>query len=242
MKKPILLTILALLIGGSAWAQCDDCTSVEGKPADRCFTISGISDRCAQFRNGEKTFIYEDRSRKPKKQIMELPLPENWDLFTRGYVARMISQHKKLKLTPYDALFIYAAVEAWQEEQAIRNWNRNIVNRGLTVTETGLGYKEIELGSGPRPHSGQRVTVHYTGYLADGKKFDSSLDRGMTFAFDLGKRQVISGWEEGIMLMPIGSRFLFRLPPELGYGASGIGGVIPPNAVLYFDVRLLSAE
>lgn len=241
MKKSILLTVLALLIGGAAWAQCDNCPTMEGFTAERCFTLEEMPDRCAQFAAQGNTFLYQDRSRKEKKQNMTLDLPPNKN-FDRKYVADMVVANKKLKLTPADVLFIYAALESWRDEQAIKAWDKACINKDMAVTSTGLAYKVIEAGTGPKPHSGQRVTVHYTGFLADGKKFDSSLDRGMTFAFDLGKRQVISGWEEGIMLMPIGSRFLFRLPPELGYGASGIGGVIPPNAVLYFDVRLLSAE
>ena len=107
------------------------------------------------------------------------------------------------------------------------------------TTPSGLKYVEIKEGTGATPKTGQTVVVHYTGTLEDGTKFDSSRDRGQPFSFKLGVGQVIKGWDEGLSTMKVGGRRLLTIPPDLGYGARGAGGVIPPNATLIFDVELL---
>jgi peptidylprolyl isomerase len=110
-------------------------------------------------------------------------------------------------------------------------------------TPSGLKVEILQVGKGQLPQKGQTVTVHYTGTLADGKKFDSSRDRGEPIRFPLGAGQVIQGWDEGLALMTIGTRAKLIIPPQLGYGAQGAGnGVIPPNATLVFDVELLDAR
>lgn len=109
----------------------------------------------------------------------------------------------------------------------------------LITTDTGLQYRDIVEGTGAMPQAGQRVTVHYTGTLEDGTQFDSSRDRGRPFSFKVGVGQVIKGWDEGVGSMRVGGRRQLVIPPELGYGARGAGGVIPPNATLIFDVELL---
>lgn len=109
----------------------------------------------------------------------------------------------------------------------------------LVTTESGLQYEEIVEGTGAMPQKGQRVTVHYTGTLEDGTKFDSSRDRNRPFSFTIGVGQVIKGWDEGVATMRVGGQRKLVIPPELGYGARGAGGVIPPNSTLLFDVELL---
>ncbi|MDX2257193.1 MAG: FKBP-type peptidyl-prolyl cis-trans isomerase [Pseudanabaenaceae cyanobacterium bins.39] len=106
-------------------------------------------------------------------------------------------------------------------------------------TGSGLKYKVVKAGTGAVPKPGQTVTVHYTGTLENGSKFDSSRDRGTPFSFKLGVGQVIKGWDEGLSMMRVGDLYTLIIPPDLGYGARGAGGVIPPNATLIFDVELL---
>lgn len=111
-----------------------------------------------------------------------------------------------------------------------------------TTTASGLIIEEVSLGTGDTAVSGQDVTVHYTGWLTDGKKFDSSKDRDDPFEFALGARQVIAGWDEGVQGMKVGGVRKLTIPPALGYGARGAGGVIPPNATLVFEVELLGVS
>jgi FKBP-type peptidyl-prolyl cis-trans isomerase len=110
----------------------------------------------------------------------------------------------------------------------------------------GLKYTDTKTGDGPAATPGKKVSVHYTGWLynngAKGAKFDSSVDRGQPFQFTLGAHQVIAGWDEGVAGMKVGGKRTLIIPPELGYGARGAGGVIPPNATLMFDVELLGVQ
>ena len=107
------------------------------------------------------------------------------------------------------------------------------------TTASGLIYEDTVVGGGAEVKAGDHVVVHYTGWLTNGSKFDSSKDRNDPFEFSLGMRQVIGGWDEGIQGMKIGGTRKLTIPPELGYGARGAGGVIPPNATLVFEVELL---
>jgi FKBP-type peptidyl-prolyl cis-trans isomerase len=107
------------------------------------------------------------------------------------------------------------------------------------TTASGLQYWDIVVGSGATATPGSTVKVHYTGFLTTGQKFDSSRDRGEPFSFPLGQGQVIKGWDEGVAGMKVGGQRQLRIPPQLGYGAAGAGGAIPPNATLIFDVELL---
>ncbi len=107
------------------------------------------------------------------------------------------------------------------------------------TTPSGLKYTILKAGKGATPKPGQTVVVHYTGTLTNGKKFDSSRDKGQPFSFIVGQGQVIPGWDEALGTMKVGERRKLTIPPKLGYGAAGAGGVIPPNATLIFDVELL---
>lgn len=115
---------------------------------------------------------------------------------------------------------------------------KNMTEQTVT-TESGLKYLDMTVGTGRLAELGDTASVHYTGWLADGKKFDSSVDRKEPFSFRLGAGQVIKGWDEGVMGMKIGGKRKLTIPPQLAYGARGAGGVIPPNATLTFDVELL---
>ena len=117
----------------------------------------------------------------------------------------------------------------------------------MITTPSGLQYEDTQVGTGAPAQAGQQVTVHYTGWLYDpakpnsrGAKFDSSKDRGDPFVFQVGARMVIAGWDEGVQGMLVGGTRMLQIPAELGYGARGAGGAIPPNATLLFEVDLIS--
>jgi peptidylprolyl isomerase len=116
------------------------------------------------------------------------------------------------------------------------------VATGAVTTPSGLSYTDLVKGTGAAPTSGKSVTVHYTGTLENGTKFDSSVDRGQPFMFRIGAGEVIPGWDEGVISMKVGGKRKLVIPPQLGYGAAGAGGVIPPNATLIFEVELLDVE
>jgi len=109
-------------------------------------------------------------------------------------------------------------------------------------TASGVEYWDLEQGSGETAVAGKQMKVHYTGWLADGKKFDSSVDTGHPFRFILGRGRVIKGWDEGLAGMKVGGKRQLRIPPELAYGARGFGSTIPPNSTLIFEVELLEVR
>jgi peptidylprolyl isomerase len=109
----------------------------------------------------------------------------------------------------------------------------------VTTTDSGLRYENLVEGAGEMPRPGQTCRVHYTGTFEDGRKFDSSRDRGEPFEFPIGRGRVIKGWDEGVASMRVGGRRQLIVPAHLAYGARGVPGIIPPNATLYFDVELL---
>ncbi|HEY3250213.1 MAG TPA: FKBP-type peptidyl-prolyl cis-trans isomerase [Ignavibacteria bacterium] len=117
-----------------------------------------------------------------------------------------------------------------------------IFSQDTIATGSGLKYIVLKKGKGKKAETGKTAEVHYTGWLTDGKKFDSSLDRGETFEFNLGAKQVIKGWDEGVGLMRVGDKFRFIIPPDLAYGDKGAGDMIPPDATLIFDVQLVSVH
>ena len=117
---------------------------------------------------------------------------------------------------------------------------------GTMTTASGLQITDTKVGTGAAPSTGQTCVMHYTGWLysngAKGAKFDSSLDRGRPFEFPIGTGKVIRGWDEGVASMKVGGKRTLIIPPDLGYGARGAGGVIPPNATLLFEVELLDVK
>ena len=140
--------------------------------------------------------------------------------------------------------YVYAAstVQESKKNTRVKEKKVNTGNVQIVTTETGLKYVDEVPGMGSLPKQGKPVQVHYTGWLENGKKFDSSVDRGEPFEFILGVGQVIKGWDEGVSTMKVGGKRKLIIPAQLGYGAKGAGGVIPPNATLIFDVELLAVK
>ncbi len=136
----------------------------------------------------------------------------------------------------------YNTGDALAKEKAPQKTKEKIVKEKIVTTASGLQYVDGVVGTGATPTAGQTVVVHYTGWLTDKTKFDSSVDRNEPFSFVLGQGQVIQGWDEGLSTMKVGGKRRLTIPPALGYGARGAGGVIPPNATLIFDVELLDIK
>ena len=135
------------------------------------------------------------------------------------------------------------AVVLQNDEQSGTTQNSNEVNMdALTTTPSGLQYRDLTVGEGTAASQGDTAVVHYTGWLLDGTKFDSSVDRGTPFEFPLGAGRVIGGWDEGVGSMNVGGKRELIIPPDLAYGDRGAGGVIPPGATLKFEVELLDLK
>ena len=142
-------------------------------------------------------------------------------------------------------ILLFAAIATLCVQSCASGDNRKTTYPGAetnmeeVATSSGLKYIDVVVGKGESPKQGSSVTVHYTGYLTDGKKFDSSVDRKEPFQFVLGMGRVIKGWDEGVATMKVGGKRKLIIPPQLGYGSRGAGNVIPPDAELIFDVELL---
>lgn len=224
MKKILIAALPLMIYGQQALAQCEGCPPA-AKRIDYCFTMANVPDKCAQFTTDEEV-LYFSGSKKAKKAV-PISLPKATD--AEGMI-QFSKANKKLRTE--DVLFIQAAVNKWNQEK---------IDLGYQQTASGLGYKVLEEGKGPKPQPGNRVTVHYRGSLKDGTVFDSSFERGQPVTFPIGVGQLIRGWDEGIPMFQEGSRIMLRIPPELGYGARSAGS-IPPNSVLYFEIEILKAN
>jgi peptidylprolyl isomerase len=155
-------------------------------------------------------------------------------------IKRSLMQQRSALVLPLFAILVVAAgCGGASKSGAPSTSNPAKVNGPATTTPSGLQYWDNVVGSGATAAPGNTVKVHYTGFLTTGEKFDSSRDRGEPFSFSLGAGEVIKGWDEGVAGMKVGGQRQLRIPPNLGYGAAGAGGAIPPNATLVFDVELL---
>ncbi|MEM8895921.1 MAG: FKBP-type peptidyl-prolyl cis-trans isomerase [Bacteroidota bacterium] len=204
----------------NAYGQCTKCEIPEDQFSDYCYTSDVFEGYCAQFSSKKS-----DYKLAVGKKIRTLPGSEEFDI---NYLLSL-TEDKKLKISARDILFVKDATAQWMVERR---------KYGHIYTPSGLGYKVIQEGTGELPQADQPVKVHYTGYLEDGTKFDSSYDRNKPFSFVLGKGQVIKGWDEGVALLKKGSKAILRIPPDIAYG-SRARGPIPANATLYFEIEVL---
>ncbi len=179
----------------------------------------------AQFTGGNSERALAERAANTASQT---PAAQTETLIAQGSASDLLTGSP----TPENATPENTTGDAMAGENAAAEEN-------IVTTDSGLQYVVITEGDGAAPQTGNRVFVHYVGTLEDGTKFDSSRDRGRPFDFVLGQGQVIKGWDEGVGMMKVGDRRKLIIPPDLGYGARGAGGVIPPNATLIFDVELL---
>jgi hypothetical protein len=242
MRTGFLILILAFAAAINLRAQCEGCKSVAGEVIDFCFIESDWPDHCVQFTEDAAYFYYQSPTFN-KGIPLKLQFPDDQQATHTNYFVALYENHQKLKLGPRDLLIMEHGLDLWREMEGVRKWDKACVFSEYTFLPSGLAYKPLVEGKGKFPEKGKNVTVHYTGYLESGKKFDSSYDRKQSFQFTLGAGQVIKGWDEGLAIMRVGGRYLLRIPPQLGYGQAGAGGgQIPPNATLIFDIQLLSAE
>lgn len=179
-----------------------------------------------------------------KQSAMQLSTQDfNLDLFVKAFVDAVYDA--PLKITPDSAVIFLNAYEKKIREQEAEQRKKqqadfleaNLQREGVKQTASGLQYMVVKMGEGEKPIASDKVRVHYEGYLLDGKKFDSSIDRGKPTEFTLNR--VIKGWTEGLQLMPVGSKFTFYIPYNLAYGSQGAGNAIPPYSTLIFEVELL---
>jgi len=147
-----------------------------------------------------------------------------------------------LSITLLVATFALAACQAAPAAQTQPTSGAATANATEVTMPDGLQYTDDQIGTGAEATTGKTAVVHYTGWLLDGTKFDSSVDRNQPFSFPLGAGQVIKGWDEGVVGMKVGGKRTLIIPPALGYGSRGAGGVIPPNATLKFEVQLLDVR
>ncbi|MDB4285942.1 FKBP-type peptidyl-prolyl cis-trans isomerase [bacterium] len=243
MIKYFLVFCFSFLLLQSTFAQCEGFTPPTSFNAIYSHCSDQIPGKCAQFSATENFFFYYH---KVNKTGVSIDLPPNKESCDLAYLVSL-TNNKKLKLKAVDMLLLQEALVTWyskkSEIQITRITNEKFTAEQLggfefTREPSGLGIHFLEKVEGPLPVKGKKVTVHYRGYLANGEVFDASYDRGTAFEFPLGMNRVIKGWEEGIAKIPIGSRALLRIPPEMGYGGRATGS-IPANSVLIFDVLLL---
>jgi len=220
MRYLIFTVLTTLLIGPIAVTA----QGTGGRKADFTYSNPQIANRSISFYDKDSSLYLTVNG---KTTTYRLPKKNDSESLLKLYYA------SKKKLTPEDLFLVQIALPKWDSVR---------MTLGFTMTASGLGYKMTTQGTGKLPEAGKKVKVHYRGTLTDGKVFDSSFERGSPIEFVLGTGQVIRGWDEGIQLFPVGSKGVLMIPPALGYGARGAGGVIPPNATLYFEIEVVEAE
>ncbi len=223
MKK-LMIAAFLFFTAFSTQAQCEECPTFNDFKTDYCHTDSLFEGMCARFSDESNMFSFTRKGKfRPALTVI--------DANTESLIA--LAKDRKAKVSAPEILFIQEALAAWEKER---------MRLGYTFTNSGLGIKVVEEGTGKLPENGKKVTVHYRGQLENGEQFDASFDRGQPFSFVLGQGRVIKGWDQGIAKLKVGSKAWLMIPPELGYGSRGAGGgKIPPNATLFFYVEVVEA-
>jgi FKBP-type peptidyl-prolyl cis-trans isomerase len=183
-----------------------------------------------------------------QQNLSQFPAELNIDLFLNVFEKALKGDTAKLAISPSEAYVVFQRCMATAQAEAATKTKaeakafleKNAKEKGVVTTASGLQYKIIKEGQGPKPTDTSTVSVHYNGTLLDGTVFDSSIERGQPAEFPLNR--VIKGWTEGIQLMNVGSKYKFWIPSELAYGDNGAGGKIKPGALLVFDVELLAIK
>ncbi|MEZ4684719.1 MAG: FKBP-type peptidyl-prolyl cis-trans isomerase [Bacteroidia bacterium] len=246
MYKTLLLFVVILTSIFSLHAQCEGCVLPEGFEADYCFTHNTMPGYCAQFKLGDDSFYFQKKEGREGMKLMLQGSMDMEDLF--AFFGDKANQIKKAN----ESLFILKALESWNmkkktlvADQAAEQVFSEAALQALEFEQkypSGLKIHIVNQGEGPLPKKGQNVSVHYRGYLLNGKVFDESYKRGQPIAFPLGMGRVIKGWDEAISTLNMGTRALIYLPAEIAYGERGAGGDIPPGATLVFDVVLMDIQ
>ncbi len=224
MQKKIILSItLCLSLYFVSNAQCELCER-DKNDLTYCYNNENFKDYCALFTDGSASFLL---SKGKKVRTINLTSKATLSDFIT------LASDKKNKISATDILFIQEAINEWK----IKRWNI-----GHSYTASGLGIKTFVKGTGAVAKKGQKATVHYAGFLEDGTKFDSSIDRGEPITITVGVGRVIKAWDEALQELPVGTKALIKVPSELGYGKRGAGNAIPPNATLFFEIEILEVN
>lgn len=228
-----------------AWSRGDLATWLSGYLAAPTMTYASAGQLVTGFDEFSKRYQQAYGSNPQALGTLRFDNVQVVDMGDRHAVAVGTFHLEQQGRPPIEGAFTFACVKTPQGWKIVHD--HRSVQAVATAKPTAspsstneLGIEDLVVGSGAVAMTNQKVTVHYTGWLTDGKKFDSSLDRGQPFSFVLGQKQVIPGWERGVVGMKVGGKRRLTIPPQLGYGARGAGnGVIPPNATLIFEIELL---
>ena len=230
MRVILILALMAFLVGGVVAEDTPDTAKAKETKATQ---MSDEAREKASANAEKETIEVEKKADEAAKETIE---GEKATQEVEKEAAKEEEEtQKKMIETKTEAL---KAEKKEMEKEA----KESAMKADTITTESGLKYIDLKVGTGPSPKKGDMVTVHYVGTLTNGRKFDSSVDRGEPYQFRIGEGRVIDGWDEGVMTMKVGGKRKLIIPANLAYGESGFRGIIPPNATLIFEVELLDVK
>lgn len=237
LRTFLSLLLLAAALPAAATAQCEGCAPVPAESIDFCYQSADCPGCCASFSHGVNYFHLQNPANAKFSALRKINLP----LVRNNAWLLSLQNDKAVRATAEELLFLRDALASWEVVDALYHWDTVALAQGWTLRPSGLAWRMIRKGTGKMPQNGKAVRLHYTGWLPDGTEFDSSVNQHQAYSFVPGNREVISGWEEAVILFPVGSHVLLRIPPALAYGSRPHGS-IPANSILYFKVHILSTE